>query len=245
MESLVSTAVQSRHFRGIVNELLKAHRLYGQAQTIISLIRERTGGEQLQEECQRMAEELAMDIPEKEATSDIRTAVVQAILHVGSRSFSHFLNAIERYLLALRFFSKDTNAKAEVLDSVSRFWRKNTQMIVIVFDKLMQYQVVDPSDVVSWSFRSARFTDERETDGSVGTLGWQTMKAALDKAAGRVMTAKHKITRVKKLQEDIISQAKAKEGAVIDVGMEVDMGPKDGTPTVPVCTPTQLIEFQS
>jgi nuclear cap-binding protein subunit 1 len=92
----------------------------------------------------------------------IRSTVVRSLLHIGARSFSHFLNAIKRYLPLLPNFANGSitsstsgaspDARADILNDAASFWRHNRQMVGIVFDKFMQYQIVDPPDVVVWTF---------------------------------------------------------------------------------------------
>jgi nuclear cap-binding protein subunit 1 len=148
--------------------------------------------------------------------SAVRTIAMQILLHVGSRSISHFLNAIERYLPLLRTLGSTAENKLDYLNASAKFWRRNSQMISIVFDKLMQYQIVDPSDIIGWSFKS-------HEDGSatphISVQGWDLLKAALDKAIGRVAIAHQKVQTLRKEEED----AKAKAMAVsITEEMEAD-----------------------
>jgi len=57
---------------------------------------------------------------------------MQSLLHIGSRSFSHLLNAIERYLPLLRNIastgassgSASPEAKADILTAAASFWRQ-------------------------------------------------------------------------------------------------------------------------
>ena len=132
---------------------------------------------------------------------------MQILLHVGSRSISHFLNAIERYLPLLRSLGSTAENKLDYLNASAKFWRRNPQMISIVFDKLMQYQIVEPSDIIAWSFMSHE--DDAATP-CIRNQGWDLLKAALDKAIGRVAIARQKVQTLRKEEED----AKAKAMAV-------------------------------
>ncbi|KIJ70616.1 hypothetical protein HYDPIDRAFT_172390 [Hydnomerulius pinastri MD-312] len=169
----------------------------------------------------------------------ICSLAVQSLLSIGSRSFSHLLNAIERYLPLLRGLANPnpaqgggdpSEAKRDILTAAAAFWRRNRQMVGIVFDKLMQYQIVDPTDVVGWTFGNAASLEE-EAEGlgigtgtgplSLGAFEWDLLKGALDKANGRVMIARRKVAALRKEQDDSIARVKASGGA--DVGnMEVD-----------------------
>ncbi|KIY47596.1 hypothetical protein FISHEDRAFT_45060 [Fistulina hepatica ATCC 64428] len=175
------------------------------------------------------------EVTEKDAFG--RDIVVRdfSLLHVGSRSFSHLLNAIERYLPLLRSLagqssSKDVGrdadkkegdsrgspaAKRDILNATAAFWRENSQLVVIVFDKLMQYQVVDPSDVVSWVFYASHDTETATTAtvASPGLTGfaWEVLRAALDKANGRVALARRRVAQLQKEDDERRARARAKD----------------------------------
>lgn len=155
---------------------------------------------------------------EGEANADqvVRTITVQSLLHIGSRSFSHFLNAIERYIALLRSLAASgerAGAKGDVLNAAARFWHRNPQMVSIVFDKFMQYQIVDPTDCVRWVFTHAE-----------GGLDWVLLKGAIDKANGRVIVARKRLAALHK-EED---EARARELATDTTNMEVDAEVKTG-----------------
>ncbi|KAI0069247.1 cap binding protein 80-PB [Artomyces pyxidatus] len=164
----------------------------------------------------------------------IRSIAVQSLLHIGSRSFSHFLNAIERYISLLRNLASgglasgaagSPEAKADILNVISTFWRRNRQMVGIVFDKLMQYQIVDPTDVVAWVFA------HREAG-----LDWEVLKGAIDKANGRVVVARKRVAALRKEEDDTRARANASGGAD---NMEVDAEAKPEEP--PAIESPQLV----
>ena len=167
----------------------------------------------------------------------VRSITMQSLLHIGSRSFSHLLNAIERYLPLLRNLASGgtsnavgggiPEAKADILTASASFWKHNRQMIGIVLDKLMQYQIVDPTDVVAWIFsQEAGGVGEPRSlcaPYSIGTYEWDLLKGALDKANGRVLIAKRKVVALQKEDDDTRGRAKATANA-----MEVDADAKPG-----------------
>lgn len=166
----------------------------------------------------------------------MRSIAVQSLLSIGSRSFSHLLNAIERYLPLLRSLAGSTTvgvgnaeAKADILTAAAAFWKRNKQMVNIVFDKLMQYQIVDPTDVVAWTFMNVAGDGHLSGMGplSLSAFEWDLLKGALDKANGRVMIARRKVAALRKEEDDTRAKAKARGG--VDVSsMEVDGDTKAG-----------------
>lgn len=179
--------------------------------------------------------------------SVIRAIAMQSLLHIGSRSFSHFLNAVERYLPLLRNLaaggistsstggSPSIEARMDILSASYSFWKRNRQMVNIVFDKMMQYQIVDPTDVVAWTFAAGLGNGAGSL--KIDFAQWDLLKAALDKANGRVMIARKRVIALRKEEDD--NRARANAGATgaenitaagVDVGgaMDVDADTKPG-----------------
>ncbi|TFK43083.1 MIF4G like-domain-containing protein [Crucibulum laeve] len=184
----------------------------------------------------------------------VRSITVQSLLNIGSRSFSHLLNAIERYLPLLRHLASGgvsstggngiPEAKADILTAAAAFWKYNRQMVGIVFDKLMQYQIVDPTDVVGWTFLNGAVIGQlSELAGpmNLSAFEWDLLKGALDKANGRVMIARRKVTVLRKEDDDNRARVKASENE----SMEVDTDAKqEATVDSPALT-TALKAFSS
>ncbi|KAI0260487.1 MIF4G like-domain-containing protein [Gloeopeniophorella convolvens] len=162
----------------------------------------------------------------------VRALTIQSLLHIGARSFSHFLNAVERYLTVLRALAAPPDAKAHLLTLAASFWRRSRQMICIVFDKLMQYQIVEPADVVAWAFANR-----------ASGLEWDVLRGAVDKANGRVVVARRKVVALRKDEDD--ARAKANAGGNADAtAMEVDAETMHGTdhPEAPTEDSPQLAQ---
>jgi nuclear cap-binding protein subunit 1 len=92
-------------------------------------------------------------------------------------------------------------------------------MVGIVFDKLMQYQIVDPTDVIGWTFLNGSVVGqlgEIEKPLFLSAFEWDLLKAALDKANGRVVIARRKIATLRKEDDDARAKAKASQGMEVD-----------------------------
>ncbi|ORX39663.1 MIF4G like-domain-containing protein [Kockovaella imperatae] len=140
----------------------------------------------------------------------IRIMAAETLLHLGSRSFSHFLNATERYLDTLRYLTPDQSARRTLLEAVASFWRRSSQMRLITVDKYLQYGILEGLDVVEWVF-------SREAGGGGGESGeggdgwtdgekWEILRMCLEKHVGRVMAIKRRVRMVDK--EDEAARAK-------------------------------------
>ncbi|KAJ3783585.1 MIF4G like-domain-containing protein [Lentinula aff. detonsa] len=222
------------------DDISKPH--HDAAQSILNLFRGRAKAEDVIVHLDTLRNTLESEISETEnVNSLVRIISTQSLLHVGSRSFSHLLNAIERYLPLLRTLASggvtasaaagNLEAKADILSAAALFWKYNPQMVAIVFDKLMQYQIVDPTDVVSWTFLHVSEVDESEADLraplNLSAFEWNLLKAALDKAIGRVNTARRKLAVLRKEDDDNRARAKASGG-----NMDVDGETKPDEPVM-------------
>jgi nuclear cap-binding protein subunit 1 len=185
------------------------------AEALLSKLRDRAQMAEISLQVDTMRSELVgSGLTESRAASRVRSITMQCVLMLGARSFSHFLNAIERYLKILQSLSNTPDAKFEMLEIVGTFWRKNKQNILIIFDKLMQYQIAEPSDVVSWAFEG---TGLGEKSDGLSTFQWELMRMALDKSNGRVAIAQRRLVQQRKLDEE----ARAAKNAQT-IGMDVD-----------------------
>jgi nuclear cap-binding protein subunit 1 len=193
----------------------------------LTLVKGRSNAEEVIQHAETLRSTLSDSHHEASPDSILRDITIQVLLHVGSRSFSHFLNAIERYLSLLRSITRTSEDRADILVGVAKFWERNWQMVGIVLDKLMQYQIVDPGDIVGWVFARSTATETTRKEG-IDDSDWEILTAALDKATGRVAIAKRKVVQVRKEEDDVRSRDKARAAGTEDGSMDVDTETKDG-----------------
>jgi nuclear cap-binding protein subunit 1 len=213
------------------------------AQAVLNLLRGRSKAEDVMALLESLKNSLGETVEgDVNIDSVLRAIAIQSLLHIGSRSFSHFLNAVERYLPLLRNLaaggissgaggSPSLEARMDILSASASFWKRNRQMVGIVFDKLMQYQIVDPTDVVAWTFGS-RLGNGRGPL-KVDSTQWDLLRAALDKANGRVMIARKKVITLRREEDDTRARANATDSADVtstDVvaSMDVEAEAKQG-----------------
>jgi nuclear cap-binding protein subunit 1 len=144
-----------------------------------------------------------------------RRMAVHCILQIGARSFSHFLNATERYLKLIQELSHNVRGRRELLVFVRDFWRNSGQMRVMVIDKYLQYDLVDYEDVVFAAFGpfSSAETDAKADWPTVWTdyHAWELVSNALIKSKGRLVGISKRIAQTEKEDEAV----RAKRNALV------------------------------
>ncbi len=204
------------------------------AQSVLNLLRGRAKPEDvithLESVRNTLSETLTGDVE-----SVLRSIAVQSLLSIGSRSFSHFLNAIERYLPLLRNLAAGqlsnnnsgiphAGARTDIMSAVATVWRRSKNMILIVYDKLMQYQIVDPTDVVGWTFTHCATVMEGCAKTTFNAFQWDLLKSALDKANGRVTVQRKKVAVLRREADDKAAREIAGDTAAMEVDTEVKQG---------------------
>lgn len=217
------------------NCIIVANPHHEAAQSVLNLLKGRAKPEEIIGRLDTLKNTLESSDSTPNVDTILRSIAIQSLLNIGSRSFSHLLNAIERYLPLLRSLvnggisgsgiGSNAEAKFDILTAAAAFWKYNRQMVNIVFDKLMQYQIVDPTDVVAWTFTNVSSSEHLSGMGplSLSAFEWDLLKGALDKANGRVMIARRKVASVRKEEDETRAKAKASGGGVDVSGMEADV----------------------
>lgn len=210
-----------------------AHPHSAAAASLLGLVRGKGTIGEVQDELRHFREALLQDhkASEDKADSIKLDMAVQTILQVGSRSFSHFLNVLERlasefagdipyigltilppcslrssYLPLLRNLSPSASTRLELLNSVASFWRSNRQFHSIVLDKLLQYRLVDSVDVISWVFSSSGDDSGRATTWS-DIDHWTALDITVKSVLIRIASAKARLDTLTREEEAKAAQA--------------------------------------
>lgn len=141
--------------------------------------------------------------PDEPLPANVRVMAIETILHLGSRSFSHFLNATERYLDILRSLTPDPSSRQLLLQGISSYWRTSQQQQLITIDKYVQYGILEGLDVVDWIFSESDVAGAGADDADGWTDGnkWEILRMSLDKHSGRVAAVKKRLRAVERADE--------------------------------------------
>ncbi|KAI9279792.1 MIF4G like-domain-containing protein [Sporodiniella umbellata] len=174
----------------------KADPSHEKSKTIIDSLRTKKNVEEVREMLSKYKDEAASEGKgEVEQQSYIRELFVQSLLLVGSKSFSHILNVVERYLDVLRFLNSTPEGRLHTVQILASFWEHNTQFMCILLDKLLNYRVIDPTSVITWVF------EENQLKYAGRSFIWEILKNTLGKVNSRVTQVKSKLDSLQSVHE--------------------------------------------
>lgn len=79
-------------------------------------------------------------------------AYTTTLVHIGSKSLSHSLAIIERSRpLLLSLSADDTAARKQIITSITSFWQFQIGTALALIDKLLNYELLQPLDIVEWA----------------------------------------------------------------------------------------------
>ncbi|KAJ1391985.1 MIF4G-like, type 3, partial [Sesbania bispinosa] len=133
--------------------------------------------------------------------------VVQTLLNIGSKSFTHLMTVLERYGQVIAKVCPDQDNQVMLIAEVSSFWKSNTQMTAIAIDRMMGYRLVSNLAIVRWVF-SAENTDQFHTSDRP----WEILRNAVSKTYNRNSDLRKEILALKKnisSAEEAAKEAKA------------------------------------
>lgn len=119
--------------------------------------------------------------------------VFQTILAVGSKSFSHILNAFERYVKLLRDMAADAFDRNLAITSIVQFSTGNTQLLEIFIDKLLIYRVLDTKSVIEWVLKGSL-----KDKGYSYESRWVILASSLSKVNLKLTSITRKLEKAKK-----------------------------------------------
>lgn len=82
---------------------------------------------------------------------------------------------------------------------MSKFWRRNGQFHLIVLDKLLQYRLLEPADVIAWVFAPQVEGEKRKTWADLDL--WQAVAVVLRTLESRTEAGRGRVEGLKREEE--------------------------------------------
>ncbi|KAG4940391.1 hypothetical protein JHK87_044262 [Glycine soja] len=133
--------------------------------------------------------------------------VVQTLLNIGSKSFTHLMTVLERYGQVFAKLCPDQDKQVMLIAEVSSFWKSNTQMTAIAIDRMMGYRLVSNLAIVRWVFSAENIEQFHMSDRP-----WEILRNAVSKTHNRISDLRKEILSLKKnisSSEEAAKEAKA------------------------------------
>ncbi|KAJ9084209.1 Nuclear cap-binding protein subunit 1 [Entomophthora muscae] len=105
----------------------------------------------------------------------VKQISVETLLLLGSKSISHMMNIIEKFLPIFQFFTHESEDKDEIIKISANFWRESPQWLGLQLDKFLNYHIVEPINIVDWVF-----SESNKEDMSSAFL-WEVLYNTLNK----------------------------------------------------------------
>lgn len=81
--------------------------------------------------------------------------VVQTLLDIGSKSFTHLITVLERYGQVIAKLCGDQDKQVMLITEIDSYWRNNSQMSAVAIDRMMGYRLLSNLAIVRWVFSPA------------------------------------------------------------------------------------------
>lgn len=90
--------------------------------------------------------------------------IIQTLLHIGSKSFTHLMTVLERYGQVIARLCPDLEKQVALINEVSSFWKNSAQMTAVAIDRMMGYRLISNLAIVNWVFSPANIEQFHTTD---------------------------------------------------------------------------------
>ncbi|XP_045793074.1 nuclear cap-binding protein subunit 1 [Trifolium pratense] len=152
--------------------------------------------------------------------------VVQTLLNIGSKSFTHLITVLERYGQVISKICPDEDKQIMLIAEVGSFWKSNTQMTAIAIDRMMGYRLVSNLAIVRWVFSEKNVEQFHMSDRP-----WEVLRNAVSKTYNRISDLRKEILSLKRnisSAEVAVNEAKAEVDAAASKLALVDGEPVIG-----------------
>lgn len=151
--------------------------------------------------------------------------VVQTLLDIGSKSFTHLITVLERYGQVIAKICPDQDRQLMLITEIGSYWKNNAQMTAIAIDRMMGYRLLSNLSIVRWVFSPENIDQFHTSDRP-----WEVLRNAVSKTYNRICDLRKEILTLKKT---IVSaeEAAAKANAELETA-ESKLTLVDGEPVL-------------
>ncbi|XP_020554036.1 nuclear cap-binding protein subunit 1 [Sesamum indicum] len=153
--------------------------------------------------------------------------VIQTLLNIGSKSFTHLITVLERYGQVIARICPDQDQQVMLISEVSSFWKNNAQMTAIAIDRMMGYRLISNVAILRWVFSSSIVSQFHVSDRP-----WEILRNALTKTFNRITDLRKEILSLKKSVVLAMEAASKAEADLEDAKSKLTLTLVDGEPVL-------------
>lgn len=124
------------------------------SQRLVACIRQKASDEDLRTVLEEIPNpEKTAGVEEEEIYNPVRLEVLmQTLLHLAQKSFSHSCSALAKFHKLLKWAATGEDGKIDALRVLHDVWHSHPQMVLVLVDKMVRTQIVDCAAVAKWLF---------------------------------------------------------------------------------------------
>ncbi|KAL3325411.1 hypothetical protein AABB24_036575 [Solanum stoloniferum] len=119
--------------------------------------------------------------------------VVQTLLDIGSKSFTHLITVLERYGQVIAKMCTDDDQQVKLIMEVSSYWKNSAQMTAIAIDRMMSYRLISNLAIVRWVFSPLNLDRFHVSDSP-----WEILRNAVSKTYNRISDLRKEISSLER-----------------------------------------------
>ncbi|CAL1391039.1 unnamed protein product [Linum trigynum] len=135
------------------------------------------------------------------------SVIVQILLDIGSKSFTHLITVLERYGQVITRLCPDLEKQILLIAEVSSYWENSTQMTALAIDRMMGYRLLSNLAIIKWVFSPPNIEQFHISDRP-----WEILGNAISKTYNRMSDLRKEVLSLKKnvlVAEEAAARAKA------------------------------------
>ncbi|CAI0450222.1 unnamed protein product [Linum tenue] len=135
------------------------------------------------------------------------SVIVQTLLDIGSKSFTHLITVLERYGQVITRLCPDLEKQILLIAEVSSYWENSTQMTALAIDRMMGYRLLSNLAIIKWVFSPPNIEQFHISDRP-----WEILGNAISKTYNRMSDLRKEVLSLKKnvlVAEEAAARAKA------------------------------------
>ncbi|KAJ3255331.1 Nuclear cap-binding protein subunit 1 [Boothiomyces macroporosus] len=151
----------------------------------------------------------------KTSYENAHEAFLQCIMYQGSKSFSHLLDVVERYLPLLQKINEDEERQLLTTRVTQAFWEKNPQFLEIILTKLVNYKIIEAKAIITWLLSS-----ENLEKNCTKFFVWNILSTTLNKLTVRVEQITIRLEKQRHQTDEMMNDDVVESAASLEAALE-------------------------